>query len=138
MTGTPHIFAFNRRYFVAAVVLLCVEVLIALYVRDAWIRPYGGDLLVVILLFWMVKAVANVPYLPTAGAVLIFAYCIELLQHFRIVERLGLGDNAIASVVIGTGFQWLDMLCYTAGILIVILTEWHFDKRRRLLGVANG
>lgn len=138
MTGKAQIFVFNRRYFIAAAVLLCVEVLIALYVRDAWIRPYGGDLLVVMLLFWMVKSFVNVPYLPTAVGVLIFAYCVEFLQYFRIVERLGLEDNAVASVVLGTCFQWVDMLCYTAGILIVILMEWRFDKRRRSASVANG
>ena len=39
---------FNKHYFGLAVIILLVEVLIALYVHDDFIRPYLGDVLVVI------------------------------------------------------------------------------------------
>ena len=42
---------FNPRYFLVAVALFITEVLIALYVRDDFIRPYVGDFLVVILVY---------------------------------------------------------------------------------------
>ena len=37
-------------YLVAFVLLLGIEVLIGLYVRDAFVRPYVGDVLVAVLL----------------------------------------------------------------------------------------
>ena len=37
-------------YGAAAVVLLAAEILIALFVRDAFVRPYGGDILVTVLI----------------------------------------------------------------------------------------
>ena len=36
-------------YIISFLVIFCIEVLIALYVRDCFIRPYVGDMLVVVL-----------------------------------------------------------------------------------------
>ena len=36
-------------YIISFLVIFCIEVLIALYVRDRFIRPYVGDMLVVVL-----------------------------------------------------------------------------------------
>lgn len=38
---------FDRSSFLKSIVLFFVEVLIAKFVDDAFIRPYGGDILVV-------------------------------------------------------------------------------------------
>ena len=37
-------------YGISAFIILIIEILIALFVNDEFIRPYGGDILVVILL----------------------------------------------------------------------------------------
>jgi hypothetical protein len=56
---------------------------------------------------------------------------IETLQYFHIVDVLGLQDSKIARIVIGTGFSWMDMLMYTAGILLVWLVETKvFNKKQ--------
>ena len=36
-------------YIISFLVIFCIEVLIALYVRDNFVRPYIGDVLVVVL-----------------------------------------------------------------------------------------
>ena len=36
-------------------VIFCIEALIALYVRDNFIRPYVGDILVVVLVYSFVR-----------------------------------------------------------------------------------
>ena len=38
-------------YIISFLVIFCIEVLIALYVRDRFIRPYVGDMLVVVLVY---------------------------------------------------------------------------------------
>lgn len=110
---------FHKRYFLYAVVLFFIEVLIALYVRDAIIRPYGGDFLVVILIYYFVRAFFTFSALSAAIGVLLFAYVIEILQYFKLVNLLGLQDIELARIVIGTGFSWWDMLAYTLGIVVV-------------------
>lgn len=119
---------FNPRYFLYTILLFVTEVLIALYVHDQFIRPYIGDFLVVILIYCFVKSFLNTPVVPTAFGVLLFAYLVELLQYFRIVEVLGLQHSRAARIIIGSSFEWQDMLAYTMGILMVVLVE----KRRTI------
>ncbi len=114
---------FNQRYFLFAVVLFIIEVLIALYVKDSIIRPYGGDFLVVILLYYLVRTFWNGSTFQVAFGVLVFAYTVEILQYFRIVDLLGLRGNRLAEIVIGTGFSWWDMVAYTLGIIVVYFID---------------
>lgn len=116
-------FAFNKKYFLIAVFLFSIEVLIALYVKDAIIRPYVGDFLVVILLYCMIRAVVDAPVMKIAMAVLLFAYLIEWLQYMNVIHWLGLQHNKTANIIIGNRFEWIDMLVYTLGILGVVLVE---------------
>jgi hypothetical protein len=114
---------FHKWYFGFALLLFITEVLIAAYMHDAIIRPYGGDFLVVILIYCAVKSFFNTPVLPTAIGVLLFAYLIEVSQYYHLVYLLGWGNNKMACIIMGTGFSWVDMLSYTLGIGLVVLIE---------------
>lgn len=122
-------FRFHKTYFLLAVVLFLVEVYIGMYVHDALVRPYGGDFLVVILLYCLLKSFVNIPVVPAAAGVLLFSYLIEGLQYLRIVEWLGLQHNRLARVVIGTAFAWSDIIAYTLGILLVLVVEKTLIRR---------
>lgn len=123
-------FTFNRTYFIFAILLFITEVLIAVFIKDAFIRPYGGDFLVVVLIYCTVKSFINISVTPAAIGVLLFAYLIETLQYFHIVDLLGLQDYKVARIVIGTGFSWMDMLMYTLGILLVWLVETKIRNKK--------
>ena len=120
---------FNLRYFLLAIGLFIIEVLIALYMHDRIIRPYIGDLLVVILIYCFVKAFVNTRVFKTAVAVLVFSYAVEVTQYFKLVEVIGLGKSRLARIILGSSFEWVDMLAYTAGILIVLAIEQFLQKR---------
>jgi hypothetical protein len=115
--------SFNKIYFLLALLLLLMEVMIGLYLHDALIRPYGGDFLVVILLYCIVKTFANASIFTTAGYVLLFAYTVEISQYFHLVKLLGMQNSNIAVMLMGTSFSFADMLIYTLGILLVIVIE---------------
>jgi len=117
------LFTFNRKYFIIAVIIFFIEVIIALYVKDRIIRPYFGDYLVVILLYCAARAFVELPVLKLCIGVLIFAYFIEWLQYMNIIQVLGLQHNKTANIVIGNRFEWIDMLAYTLGVLSVYLIE---------------
>jgi len=119
----------NKTYFLLTILLFITEVCIALFIDDNFIRPYFGDVLVVILIYCFIKSFLDVPVIKTAIAVLLFAFCIETLQYCLIVEKLNLQDNKIARTVIGTSFAWEDIWAYIAGIVIVIVAEKWFGKR---------
>lgn len=117
-------FRFNGYYLLLTIILFLVEVFIAMYVHDNIVRPYIGDVLVVILLYCFVKSFLPARVLTTAIAVLLFAYFIEACQYFRVIYMLGLGRYPLARVVFGIGFDWTDILAYTVGAIIVLLVEY--------------
>lgn len=100
-------FRFPKGHFGLTVLMLLIEVLIAMYVCDDFIRPYFGDFLVVILMYCFLRSFADLEVRLTAMAVLLFSYLIEILQYLNFVERLGLGNSEIACILIGTSFVWI-------------------------------
>lgn len=124
-------FLFNKLYFFLTILLLLVEILIAVYIDDRFIRPYGGDYLVVMLIYCFVKSFTNVKVKPACIFVLLFSYFIEVLQYFKIVKLLHLQHFKIANVVIGTSFSWTDIIAYTAGIISILIIELVIFKREK-------
>ena len=120
---------FNKTYFRLASFIFTIEVLIALYVHDNIIRPYVGDVLVVILIYCFIKAFLDVKIISAAVFTLLFAFGVETLQYLNIVEKLKLQDSKIARTVIGTSFSWMDILTYIVGIAIVLIIEKVTYKR---------
>ena len=102
-------------YFLIFCSLMAVEVCIALFVHDSFIRPYVGDMLVTLLLCCMARVVISdqVRLLPLY--VFLFAACVEIGQCFDVVALLGVEDNRLISIALGRTFSWLDLVCYAIG-----------------------
>ncbi|HLD52433.1 MAG TPA: DUF2809 domain-containing protein [Sediminibacterium sp.] len=127
-------FKFNFTYFALTIILFIVEILIAIYVHDQIVRPYVGDLLVVILIYCFVKTFFDFPVVPTSIFVLIFSFLVETLQYFNFIEFVGLEKSNIARVVMGTSFEWIDIVTYIVGIVIIItieklITKWQLKMK---------
>lgn len=123
---------FNSRYFALALLILVVEILIAIYVHDSFIRPYIGDLLVVIFIYCFLKSFVSLSTSNAALYVLLFSYFVEALQYFRIVQILGFQRNNLARIIIGTSFDWKDILMYTIGIVTVVIIESVFSSENNM------
>lgn len=117
-------FQFSLKWFIVFVVFLMIEVLIALYVNDSFIRPYLGDVFVVILLFSFFRSFSQISILPLTITVLLISYMIEILQYFQIVALLNLQDNDVMRIVLGSVFSWGDIICYTIGAIICYCTQY--------------
>ena len=126
----PPLFRFRLNYFLVFLLLFLVEVCIALFVRDRFVRPYLGDVLVVLLLYCFLQSFLKLQPRVAALGVLLFAFGIEMLQYFRLVEVLGLRNNKIATTVLGSSFDWEDLLAYSLGAVLVLLIEG-FRKQRQ-------
>lgn len=111
-------------YLILFILFLITEVLIALFVNDDFIRPYGGDILVTVLLCAFVRIFIpdKVKLLPLW--VFIFAVFIEAMQYFDYVKLLGFENNNFFSVLLGTSFSWYDIICYGVGTAIFFLMEY--------------
>lgn len=125
-------------WFAAFLVLLATEVVIALYCFDDFIRPYVGDVLVVILLYCLVRAFFpdRIKLLPLW--IFIFACLVEVGQYFNYVELLGFSDNPILSTAMGTSFAFEDIVCYFIGCAICAVGQiiYYFIKKKENNHVA--
>jgi len=117
------IFSFQKGYALMALLLFLVELMIALFIRDRFIRPYGGDFLVVILIYCFLRSFWNAPVLKVALVVLLFSYGVEISQFLELINHLGLQQSRLAVLILGKSFQWFDLLAYTLGIGLVIGLE---------------
>lgn len=120
---------FNRFYFVAFVLLFLIETAIALWVHDAFIRPYFGDVLVVLLIYAFIKAFFKTPVLATALGVLLFSFLIEGLQYLNFIKYLHFENNRLAKTVLGNSFAFEDLICYAVGFLIILIFEKAFHRK---------
>ena len=120
----------GKNYLIAALAIFVMEIWIALYVHDDFVRPWGGDVLVVVLLYCLVRGVTRLNVVAAALSVLVFSWFIEVLQYFQIVRVLGLEGNAIARTIIGTTFSWSDIVAYILGIVFVVGVEVMTGKRQ--------
>lgn len=116
-------------YAAAAVVLTAVEILIALYVRDAFIRPYGGDILVTVLLCCLGRAVLmrRLPYLPFG--VFLFAAAVELAQACGIASLIP-EHWTVVRIAVGSAFSVWDLVCYAVGCALFVCAEWVLSRRK--------
>lgn len=121
---------FRPGHAVAALVLLAVELVIALFVRDAFVRPYLGDVLAVMLVFMAIRAVFRVGAGAAAIMSLAVGVLIELGQLVGILRILGLWDHAWLRVVLGTGFDVKDLLAYAVGAVIAFALDRKMSAAR--------
>lgn len=113
----------NIKYLAAFFVLFVTEVLIALFVKDRIIRPFVGDVLVVILMYTFIRGFTQKPKKLLPLYLFIFAAMVEMAQFFHLVDRLGLRDNKLIATIMGTSFDIRDILCYFAGMAILVAWE---------------
>ena len=116
-------------YCVAFILILAIEVYIALFVHDAFVRPYVGDALVVVVIYFFVRIFVTESCRLLPLYIFVFAVGVEVLQYFRIVERMGLEGNIFLRTLIGTSFDWMDILCYGIGCMLLALWEFYLWKK---------
>lgn len=105
------------------VILFLIEVLIALFVHDGFIRPYFGDVLVTILLCCFYKTIVPKGVSAIPIYVFIFAVLVEVAQFFNVVTLLGVENNVVLCTIIGTSFSFFDIICYGIGCLAFFVVE---------------
>jgi hypothetical protein len=98
-------------------------VLIALFVRDRFVRPYLGDVLAVMLVYAVLRAATPMGVASALCVALAIALVIEVAQALNLLGALGLADNRFARIVLGWAFDMLDMAAYLAGGAAILAIE---------------
>lgn len=106
---------FHKTNFLIFIGIFAVEIIIALFIKDRFIRPFLGDALVVFLLFFFLASFLKVPVFKLLTVVLLFAFGVEFTQYFGLAEWIGCRHESICQIILGATFDWLDLLAYLMG-----------------------
>jgi len=103
-------------------VLTGIEILIALFMNDRFIRPYVGDIIVVAVIYYFIRIFFPVGIKHLLLYVFIFSVAVEFMQLFNITQLIS-GGNKFLKIILGTSFSFLDILCYAVGCVITGIAE---------------
>ncbi len=111
------------QYLLCFILLLMIEICIAVYVHDQFIRPYIGDILVVVVIYCFIRIFfpKGIKGLPVD--IFLFAVVVEVLQYIHIAEilaKIGMPDNIILQTAIGATFDMKDIICYGVGCILLL------------------
>lgn len=115
------------RYASVTILLLLTEVFIALFVHDDFIRPYVGDILVVVLLYAFARVFLPEKHRLLPLWIFLFAVGVECLQLVRATELLS-ANNGFLLVLMGSSFDVKDILCYAVGCAAAWLHSRSFER----------
>lgn len=101
-------------YAIAFTTLLFIEIFIGMFVKDNFIRPYVGDVLVIILLCCLTRTIfPSKPSFIFQYAILI-GIIIEGSQFLHLDQYLQV-RGTLLGIVLGSTFDLNDLVCYIIG-----------------------
>lgn len=113
----------NKSFVILACLIFILEILIATVFKNTILRPVFGDFLVVILMYTVIRGFTNWKVLNIATGVLIFAYGIEFLQWVDILNKLDIEKTTTTNLILGSSFDWYDILAYTLGVILALILD---------------
>jgi hypothetical protein len=89
-----------------------------------FLAEYAGDTLWALMLFLLVSTpLADRSILARAAISLALAFLVELSQLYHAPWIDSIRQTTLGGLVLGFGFLWTDLICYSVGILIGSLIE---------------
>ena len=86
---------------------------------QSFLGAYSGDAIWAMMVYWMFRILftskgAKVGFLMA----LVFSFAIEFSQLYQADWINSIRANRLGALVLGHGFLWSDLLCYSVGIMI--------------------
>jgi hypothetical protein len=95
------------------------------------VAEYGGDTLWALMVFMVIRGLApRWPPWQSAGLALLISYLGEISQLYHAPWIDAIRSTWLGGVLLGYGFLWSDLVCYTIGILAGALSEWGLARKR--------
>ncbi len=113
----------KRNYLIGFSSLLIIEILIASFIKDDFIRPYLGDFLVVIMLYRFLMGISRFAIYKSLFIVLVFSFTIEFLQLIDIPKLLQYQPPKSIMIILGNSFSIWDLVAYLLGLISCLIIE---------------
>lgn len=90
----------------------------------AFLAQYAGDTLWALLLFLLVSMLLDGRSITKRAAIsLAVAFLVELSQLYHAPWIDAIRQTKLGGLVLGFGFLWTDLVCYSAGIALGLIVE---------------
>lgn len=110
------------RYLILFIILFLTEILIGVFLKGGFIRAYGGDILVLPLLYTFLRIffsmTDNFTKKKLPFLLFLFGAFVEGLQGLHIADILHI-TSPLLRIIIGSTFDYLDIGCYFVGMLLI-------------------
>jgi len=114
---------FDREAALWAALIFIVEVLVAtVWSHHRWLRGFVGDVLAVVWVYFLLKTVIKANTTSLALAALAVGCAVELAQYVAAVNGWHV-ENRVVRIVLGSVADWMDVLAYGYGFLMVLGLE---------------
>ena len=115
----------RKRIGTIMVAVLVAGVAISTRRYGAWyptlVRTYGGDTLYAVFVYIMLCALWPRGRVVTLGALaLLGCFGVEFSQRLEWGWLASLRDTTVGGLILGHGFLWSDMVCYTVGVALAM------------------
>jgi hypothetical protein len=88
------------------------------------LAEYAGDTLWALMLFLLVcTLLAGRPVLVRAAISLALAFLVEISQLYHAPWIDAIRQTTLGGLVLGFGFLWTGLVCYSVGIALGVVTE---------------
>ena len=97
------------------------------------VRLYAGDALWAATVYFAAATIwprARIAHLAIGA--LFFSFAIETSQLYHAPWIDGIRSTRVGALVLGFGFLWNDLVCYTAGVAAAALVDLLVSRRRRV------
>lgn len=96
----------------------------------AFLGAYPGDALWALMVFLMIAFIRPAMALPVLACLaLATAFLVEASQLYQAPWINAIRATTLGHLVLGTGFQWLDLLAYTVGVALGVVADYALSRR---------
>lgn len=123
----------TRVVYLALIIVVVVLGLSSRKFGDAlpgFVASYAGDTLWALMVFLGVSLlVPDCPVAKRGGIAMVFSYLIEISQFYHAPWIDSLRETTLGGLILGFGFLWSDLLCYSVGVVFGVVVDQAVRKR---------
>ncbi len=115
-------------------IVICITIALGMASRHFKVVPlFVGDILWATMVYFIVRFLfVNKPIRFIVIASLLFSYAIEIGQLYKAPWIDGIRPTLFGHLVLGSTFNWGDMISYTAGVGLAVLVELLIMNRKTI------
>jgi hypothetical protein len=120
---------FSKNYFLIAILLFIIEILIAKY-ATGFLRHTIGDYLAVMFVYTFIKSIFKISIEKAILITFAISFIVEFLQLSDLQNLYPSEYSKTFKLILGTSFSIGDLVAYTLGVITIYLVESYLKKAK--------